>query len=57
MNYIDVKSVAEHSARVEKLDGKVVMPKTTMPGVGYFAVCLDTGGNAFGIFEEDKSAK
>ena len=40
-NFIDVKSVDEYSSKVEKLGGKVVVPKTAVPGMGYFAVCLE----------------
>lgn len=56
-NYIDVKSVAEYSARIEGLGGKIVMPKTPVRGMGYFAVCLDTENNTFGIWETDSNAK
>jgi hypothetical protein len=34
-NYIDVPSVDEYIAKVEKLGGKVVLPKTAVPGIGY----------------------
>ncbi|HEY7110617.1 MAG TPA: VOC family protein [Nitrososphaeraceae archaeon] len=56
-NYIDVTSVDEYSAKIEKLGGKVVMQKTPVPGMGYFSVCLDTEGNRFGIWETDSTAK
>ena len=56
-NYIDVKSVDEHSDRVNKLGGKVVIPKKTIAGMGHFAVCLDTENNTFGIWETDPNAK
>ena len=56
-NYIDVKSVAEYTAKVEKLGGKVMIPKKSVAGMGYFAVCLDTENNSFGIWETDDSAK
>jgi predicted enzyme related to lactoylglutathione lyase len=56
-NYIDVKSVAEYSAKIESLGGKIVMPKTPVRGMGYFAVCLDTENNTFGIWETDSNAK
>jgi hypothetical protein len=55
--YIDVPSVDEYTAKVENLGGKVVLPKTAVPGVGYFAVCLDTENNCFAIWENDKNAK
>lgn len=56
-NYIDVKSVDEHSDRVMQLGGKVVIPKKAIAGMGYFAVCLDTENNTFGIWETDPNAK
>ncbi len=56
-NFIDVKSVGEYSSKVEKLGGKVVVPKTAVPGMGYYAVCVDTENNSFGIFESNESAK
>ncbi len=56
-NYIDVPSIDEYSVKVENLGGKVVFPKTAVPGIGYFAVCLDTEDNIFAIWETDNSAK
>lgn len=56
-NFFDVKSVQEYSAKVERLGGKVITPKTPVPGMGYFAVCIDTENNWFGIFEADETAK
>jgi uncharacterized protein len=51
MNYIGVRSVDEFAAKVQSLGGQVVMPKTLVPDHGYFVVCLDTEGNAFGLWE------
>lgn len=56
-NYIDVNSVDEYSTKIEKLGGKVVVPKMPVAGMGYFAVCLDTENNSFGIWETDSTAK
>jgi predicted enzyme related to lactoylglutathione lyase len=56
-NYIGVKSVDEYSSKVEKLGGRIVAPKHTVPGMGYFALCLDTEGNAFAIWESNESVK
>ena len=56
-NYIDVKSVDEYAAKVGGLGGKVVVPKTPVKGMGYFAVCLDTENNTFGIWETNSEAK
>jgi predicted enzyme related to lactoylglutathione lyase len=32
------------------------MSKTAVPQMGYFAVCQDTEGNAFGIWQSDPNA-
>jgi len=57
LNYIDVKSVEEYSTKVEQLGGKIVQPKMAIPGMGYLAVCTDTEGNTFGLWETDSTAK
>jgi uncharacterized protein len=56
-NFIDVNSVDEYSSKIQKLGGKVVVFKTAVPGMGYFAVCHDTENNSFGIWESNESAK
>ena len=56
-NSIDLKSVDEYSSKVQQLGGKVVYPKMAITGMGYFAGCLDTEGNSFGIFEYNQNAK
>ena len=56
-NFIDVKSVDEYSSKIEKLGGKVVVPKMAVPGMGYFAIGHDTENNSFGIWESNESAK
>jgi len=56
-NYIDVPSIDESAAKVEKLGGKVVVPKTAVTGMGYFVMCLDTENNVFALWEEDENAK
>jgi len=57
VNYVDVPSVDEHIVKVEKLGGKVVVPKMAIPGIGYAAVCIDTENNTFGLWECDEDAK
>lgn len=56
-NYIGVKSVDEYSTKISQSGGKVVMSKKSVPGMGYFAICLDTENNSFGIWETDPNAK
>jgi predicted enzyme related to lactoylglutathione lyase len=56
-NYIDIPSIDEYTKKVEKLGGKVIVPKMAVPTMGYFAVCLDTENNVFAIWEGNKNAK
>jgi predicted enzyme related to lactoylglutathione lyase len=56
-NYIGVQSVDEYIKKVIQLGGKIIMPKTIITGFGYLAVCLDTEGNRFGLWETDENAK
>ena len=56
-NYIGVKSVDEYSAKISQSGGKVVMGKKAVSGMVYFAICLDTENNTFGIWETDSNAK
>jgi predicted enzyme related to lactoylglutathione lyase len=39
--------------RIEQLGGQVIIPKTKIEveGRGYFAVCLDSENNKFGLYE------
>ncbi len=57
VDYFGVSSVLDSSPKVEKLSGNILMPKTSIPRMGYHAVCMDTGGNVFGLFEDDPQAK
>ena len=56
-NFIGVPSIDEYIIKIEKLGGKVVEPKTAVPGGGYYAVFIDTENNTIGIWEEDLNAK
>ncbi len=55
--YIEVPSVADYAEKVKKLGGQVVVPKTAIPEMGYYAVCLDPEKNGFGIWEMNSQAK
>lgn len=56
-NFMGVDSVDEYMLKVESLGGKIIQPKTSVPGWGYMAVCLDTENNVFGLWQEDNSAE
>ena len=57
LNTIGVPSVDEFIERITAAGGKVLQPKMAIPGVGWYTTCQDTEGNAFGLMEEDESAK
>jgi uncharacterized protein len=54
--YFGVDRIEEYSRKVTELGGKIIMPKVPVPGWGYLATCVDTEGNAFGLWQEDKNA-
>ena len=55
-NFFGVSSLEDHNSMVEKLGGKVLQPKITVPGWGHMSVCLDTEGNTFGLWQDDVAA-
>ena len=57
VNTMEVDSVDEMAAKVEANGGKIVVPKTTVPGVGYLIYCQDTEGIVFGVMQNDPAAK
>jgi hypothetical protein len=56
-NTIDVSSVDEFAKKILSHGGMIIVPKMAIPTVGYFAQCVDTEGNMFGIIQMDKNAK
>ncbi|MBL6448075.1 VOC family protein [Fulvivirga sp. 29W222] len=55
-NFIGVDSIDKTLAKVSELGGKIIQAKQPIATYGYLAVCLDTEGNKFGVFQEDKNA-
>jgi predicted enzyme related to lactoylglutathione lyase len=56
-NSIEVASLKEAEAKIVAAGGKVLDPRMPIPGVGWFATCLDTEGNRFDLMEPDPKAK
>lgn len=54
--YFTVNSADDAIATVEAENGKIMMPKTHIPGVGQIAVFTDPQGAVFGIVEEEPRA-
>lgn len=49
--YLAVSSIDDSLKKVTSAGGKVVTPKTPIPGMGAFARIADTEGNVVGLFE------
>lgn len=48
--YIQTDDIEASLAKIADLGGKVVQPKTEIPGVGWFAYFQDPGGNVVALF-------
>lgn len=49
--YVSVESIDAALKKVQDSGGKVVTPKTPIPGMGAYARITDTEGNVVGLFE------
>jgi predicted enzyme related to lactoylglutathione lyase len=54
---VDVPSVDQYTQKAVQAGGQVVVPKMSIPGVGWLVYCKDTEGNIFGIIQMDRSVK
>jgi predicted enzyme related to lactoylglutathione lyase len=53
INHVMVEDIDEVLTNVEKLGGKIVIPKMKIKSVGYNAIIQDTEGNLIGIFKPE----
>lgn len=49
--YVAVASIVDAVRKVEANGGRLVTPKTPIPGMGAYARIADTEGNVIGLFE------
>jgi predicted enzyme related to lactoylglutathione lyase len=56
INYIAVEDVDAAVAKAEGLGAKVMMGKTPVPGMGWFAQLSDPEGNVLAVWQTDMSA-
>ena len=56
-NTINVPSVDKYMKKIKEKGGKIIIPKSAIPGVGWLAFFMDPEDNVFGIMEDDKTAK
>ena len=52
--YFDTDDIDASLARVGELGGQAAA-KQPIPGIGWFATCVDSEGNAFSLFQSDES--
>jgi predicted enzyme related to lactoylglutathione lyase len=50
-NYITVSSIEQYQSKIEQNGGKIMIKKTEIPNMGYFAIFTDSEDNMFGLFE------
>ena len=53
-NYITVSSIDKYVSKLEKAGGKVIIPKTEIPNMGFYVVFLDSENNMFGLYESNR---
>lgn len=56
VNTIEVPSLDEALRKIERQGGKIAVPKTPLPGVGWLAYFTDTESNTFGVLQPDEAA-
>ena len=50
MNFVIVENIKKILTKVEKLGGKIMMPRNEIKSVGLVAVIQDTEGNVIGLW-------
>src|SRR5262245_22597277 len=54
--YIETESIDPHLKKIEKAGGKVIVPRTVLPGMVTFAQFADPAGNVVGLIESERPA-
>jgi predicted enzyme related to lactoylglutathione lyase len=55
-NYVNVESVDDYAKKAVELGGQIAMPKTPVPGMGWFLYIKDLDDNILGLWQEDPTA-
>jgi predicted enzyme related to lactoylglutathione lyase len=56
VNYVLVESVEAAQQSAVNLGATVLLPKSPVPGMGWFAVLMDPHMNPIGLWQDDRSA-
>lgn len=54
---VPAANLDETVAMVQAHGGRVVEPKMTIPGIGWYATCAEPGGLRFGVIQPDPKVK
>jgi predicted enzyme related to lactoylglutathione lyase len=49
--YVDTQDIPGTLAKAEAAGGKVIVPESEIPGMGWFALMSDPDGNVVGVFK------
>jgi predicted enzyme related to lactoylglutathione lyase len=52
--YIDVDDIDDYNQRIQLAGGKIVVPKTNMPGIGELSLFEDPDGRVLGIWKQQR---
>ncbi len=55
LDFVQIEDIDAVLSKVEDLGGKIMMPKTVIPGVGHTAMILDSEGNMIGFLMPEKA--
>ena len=55
-NYIGVESLDEYAQKAQSLGASLLVPKTPVPGMGWWTQLRDTEGNVFALWQDDPNA-
>lgn len=56
-NTIGSDNIDKSIEDIKRAGGAIVLPKMSIPGVGWLTYFKDTEGNIFGVMQEDRGAK
>ena len=56
VHYVNVASLDEAVAEVQRLGGVILRPKTAVPKTAWYAVVADPEGNIFAVWQADPTA-
>jgi predicted enzyme related to lactoylglutathione lyase len=56
-NYVQVESVEEYAKKAQQMGAQLLIPKSPVPAMGWFALLKDPEGNPLGLWQIDPSAK